>query len=217
MADYTAVTWVTDDTLTAAQITELSSQINEEEALNHIQSDLLDRLAVGMTTIPRWFATTSVALTTSGNMNLTYFTADQTATWAQVTIRSGGTAAGATPTLVRWGLYSEAGNGDLTLQASIASDTTLFAAANTTYTKSITTPYAVTKGSRYASAILVVSAAAIPSIVGSVFTATAGTETLSVAPRLAAVITGQSNLPSSLTNATVAAGTAAAPMYTRIF
>ena len=219
MGDYTPVTWdtsgnTTAGTLTAAQATELSAQIAEEQLRNHVQSERWDRLVAGMYTMPRWMINSNVALTTSGNLNLTYFTCDQNATWANIGVRTGSTAAGATPTLVRWGLYSEAGNGDLTLVASIASDTTLFAAASGTYSKTITTPIAVTKGQRYASAWIVVSAAAIPSLVGGGFNA--GAETM-VAPRLAVVIAGQTDLPSSITNATIAAGTPAACIATRMF
>jgi hypothetical protein len=114
-------------------------------------------------------------------------------------VESGGTAAAATPTLVRIGVWTVNAAGDLTaLVASTANDTALLAAANTEYPKALQTPYAFIGGQRYAAGILVVTAAAAPTLNGK-FTSTAAGRTRP--PRVTATISGQADLP-----ATVAVG-----------
>ena len=156
-----------------------------------------DRLASGFLTIPRWATnTTSLSLGGSGSLHLTYFDADKTAVVTTVGARSGGTAAGATPTVARIGLYSVAANGDLTLIASTANDTALFSAANTNYSKSFSASATVTRGQRLAVGVLVVSGATMPTLVGN--SGNAGSSELAIAPRLCGLVTGQTDLPSSV-------------------
>lgn len=96
------------------------------------------------------------------------FRCKRTEVITQVATKSGTTAAGATPTLVRFGLYlrrPDTVNYDLV--ASTPNDTTLFAAANTQYTKSFSTPYTKLRGEEYIAAWLVVSAAAMPTFIGT--------------------------------------------------
>lgn len=155
-----------------------------------------DLLAAGQETIPRELATTNTAATTSGILRLTYFTARSSYTSTQGRMWSGGTAAAATPTLVRWGLYLVPASGDSTLVAAIANDTTLFAATGTAYTRNWTTPYAVIAGQRYAHGVIVVTGAAAPTLVGA---AAHGTAENLEAPRLHGALSGQTDLPAALT------------------
>ncbi len=152
-----------------------------------------------------WAATTNAAATGTQVLRLSYFTAPKSLLAASVRMMSGGTAAGATPTIVRIGIYSEAANGDLTLIGSTPNDTALFAAAATAYTKALSVSTQFIEGSRYATGLLVVTAAAAPSIVGVTFGgfSISGTD----APRLTAHVSGQANLPSSVAVGSLTAGT----------
>lgn len=216
MAEYVASTWATTDYIYSAQATAISAKVDDIEVDNTIQSARMDQLAAGVNPVPRFLGFgTGVGLAGSGVMVLSYFTAHQAvSSAANVYVRSGATAAGATPTLVRWGLYSVAGNGDLTLVASIANSTNLFAATNTGYTRSISTPYSLTAGQRYASAWLIVTSAAMPTIIGP--GPAVGAAELAIAPRLTGQVSGQTDLPSSVSAGSVA-DSAVSPIYTRIY
>lgn len=105
----------------------------------------------------------NAATTVSGTLMLTYFTARKTEAINSLYMMSGATAAGATPTLCRAGVFSVADNGDITPLASIANDTALFIAANTEYTRALTSPFQKVAGVRYATGILVITGATMPS------------------------------------------------------
>lgn len=159
-----------------------------------------DRLTLGEATMHRRHISSATVLSGSGALRLTYFTARKTETTTQVRLISGATAAAATPTLVRAGLYTVAGNGDIALVASIANDTALFAAGSTLYTRSWSVPYAKVAGQRYALGILVVTGATAPSYLGqSVLSAFEST----AAPRLGGAVTGQTDLPASVVSASI--------------
>ena len=149
----------------------------------------------------RYAVSTGIALT-SQLLRLTYFTCRRTETTTTVRMSCGSTAAGATPTLARIGLYTIAANGDGTLVASTANDTALFAATGTTYTKSWSVAYAKSVGQRLALGVLVVTAATAPQLSG-IGGSTMGTEN-AVLPRVAAQLSGQADLPSSFTDASLA-------------
>jgi hypothetical protein len=169
-----------------------------------------DALLAGVTTLPRHVMgqNTNVALgAASGNLRLAYFTAPRAEVWTQVGWVGGTVAAAATPTLVRWGLYSVAANGDLTLVASTPNDTTLFAVASAVGAKSFSVAYAAVAGQRYAIGILVVSGVAIPSIQG--VSLNQATVQASLAPRITGVIPAQADLPLSALAGTVNASNAA--------
>ena len=159
-----------------------------------------NRLRSGIAVLRREDVSTSGLGSTSGTMYLTFFTATDRLTSTQVAVPSGGTAAAATPTLVRFGLYAVDGIGNLTLIASTVNDTTVFAAANTYYSKSWSSPVTVHKGQRYALGVLVVSAAAMPQFAGlSTSFIVAAT-----APRICGQVVSQSDLPSSVAVGSVA-------------
>jgi hypothetical protein len=142
-------------------------------------------------------------LAASGTLWITYFRAPISYTVANLKAYSGTTAAGATPTLARLGLYSVATNGNLTLLSGTTNDTTLFSATNTGYTRALGASQAVTYGQWYATAVLLVTAAALPTLFGT----TSGSNGLAAAtaPRLSGSLGGQSDLPASITAGSVAA------------
>jgi hypothetical protein len=160
-----------------------------------------NRLTAGEGTLHRLFVSSGGITMTSGVLRLTYFTARKTETTTALRLVSGTQAAAATPTLVRAGIWSVAGNGDLTLVASIPSDTSLLAAANTVYTRSLTASLAKVAGRRYAYGLLVVTAATAPFVYGaSSFIA----GEMGQSPKIGGTITAQTDLPATLTAAAVA-------------
>lgn len=135
----------------------------------------------------------------SGVLVLNYFTASKTEAINTLAFFSGNTAAGATPTLIRYGVYSSDDTGNLTLLASTANDTSLFAAVNTAYPKALSATWSKLAGQRYAVGILVVTAAAVPTMHGLQLASTGPVNTLSrLAPAIAGRVTAQSDLPSSV-------------------
>lgn len=158
-----------------------------------------DQLAVGQEVMSRSQIQTNAApLVSSGSCRLSFFTATKSETSTQVRVYSGATAAGATPTLVRVGLYAVASDGAGTLVAATPNDTALLASTNTGYTKSWSTPYAVVSGQRYAMALLVVSGATVPTMAGSALIPASES---AMSPRITGQISGQSDLPASFTDA----------------
>lgn len=148
----------------------------------------------GEETLQRPVVTGTVS-TTSGRLTLTYFTARAALVAANVTVCTGGTAAAATPTICRIGLYLVNGDNTLTLVASTANDTTLFAATFTSYTKAFSASYTLAAGTRYAIGVIVVNAGAVPTFAGAGPSVSA---LALVTPRVGGYITGQTDLPSSV-------------------
>lgn len=167
-------------------------------ALADLESRLGGTSAVtaGDTTLPRSASMVDTIPTASGTLLLSYFTASRAEELNRITLVTGGTAAGATPTLVRVGLYSVASDGSLTLVASAASDTAAFGTPGATSDWSLSATYAVTAEQRYAVGVLIVTGAATPTLVGMASELPASE--LTVEPRLAATVTGQTNLPASV-------------------
>lgn len=159
-----------------------------------------DLLTVGQETIGRLLAGGAISMST-GSLRLAYFTARKSETITQLKVATGGTAAGATPTLIRMGLYSVDASGNLTLVASTPNDTTLLANTTTTYPKALSASYAVVRGLRYAFGLLVVTGATAPSVLASlVLNATIA----SASPRRVGNVAGQSDLPASISAGSVA-------------
>lgn len=168
-----------------------------------VVSDDGNLLTAGEGNFSRDFINSLVLGMASGGMRLGYFTARKAETTTQVRVITGGTAAAATPTLCRIGLYQIAANGDGALVAATANDTSLFAAGNTTYTRSWTASHAKAAGTRYAVGILVVSGAALPSFAGNLAPATAEN---AIDPRINGSINSITDLPASFLAATPVAG-----------
>lgn len=143
---------------------------------------------------------TSSVAPVSGVMYLTYFTADKTETINTLTMFTGTVAAAATPTLCRMGVYSVAGNGDLTLVASTPNDTALFAAANTAYPKALSSPWNKVVGQRYATALIIVSGGTMPNFHGTQFPGSSIINTMvRMSPAIAGRVTGQTDLTTPVT------------------
>jgi hypothetical protein len=128
----------------------------------------------------------------TGVLRLTFFTSRKSFLSSTVHMSTGSTAAGATPTLVRWGLYAVDASGNGTLVASLANDTTIFATANAGYDRSWSVPIQMAQGKFYAFAALVVTAAAAPTVQGAMIGN--GTEALQP-PIMSASISALSDLP----------------------
>lgn len=181
-----------------ADITSLVADLLAKERLDP------DLLTTGEGCFPRDKVVANTVPTGNQSLRLSYFTARKSETITQVRILSGGTAAGATPTLVRVGLYTVAANGDITLVASTANDTTLLASGSTSYTKALQASYAKVAGQRYAVGILVVTGATAPTVCGGPNFINA-TES-GLAPKLGGLVGSQADLPSSVVAASVSDG-----------
>lgn len=162
-----------------------------------------DRLTTGEFIPSRWSLGSSVAAT-SGTLVLTYFTADKTETISTLTAYTGTTAAAATPTICRYGVYSVAANGDLTLAASTPNDTTLWSVTQTAYPKALSSSWSKVAGNRYALAVLQVTSATAALFIGVQLSATAPLNTIGrIAPAILGRVTSQTDLPSSVANGSI--------------
>lgn len=149
----------------------------------------------------------AAASMTSGALRIGFFTARKTFTATKLRVCTSTTAAGATPTLVRFGLYTVASNGDITLAASTENDTALLASQSTQYEKALSASYGVSAGLRYGIGVLVVTGATAPTIAGlSVSTASAEA---GASPKICAAVSGQTDLPASVAAGSVASSTIA--------
>jgi hypothetical protein len=138
-----------------------------------MRSDTFNLLSVEQETVPWWTADAGTVAMTSGLARFAMFTARRTMTAGGVRVLAGDTAAGGTPTLVKLALYSADSSRDLTFTALTriavtASDVTVFAAANTSYSTAFITPTVIDEGARYAVGVLVVTAATAPTVWGIV-------------------------------------------------
>lgn len=163
--------------------------------------DLPDRLTSGEEVFARDLTAVGSLTMTSGALRLSYFECRKTESTTGVRVISGSTAAAATPTLCRIGLYELDASNNGTLVASVANDTTIFAATTTVYTRSWSTPYTKVRGRRYAVGVLVVSGTTMPTLAG--MTSPPTTAELTLAPRLTGNIGSQTDLPASFTAGSV--------------
>jgi hypothetical protein len=149
-------------------------------------------------TMPRT-AAAAAGNTVSGEVHLSFFTAAQTKTVSNISMVTSGTAA-ATVTTIRLGLYTVDGSGNVTLVARTANDTTLFNATNATFTRPFNTTggfpssYELVAGTRYAVGFIVV-ATTRPSLYHC---PTQNAAITSLAPRMAAVLASQTDLPTTI-------------------
>lgn len=161
------------------------------------------RPLAAVTTMPRDLAVSTGSSQSTQTLRLSLFTAPIALTVANVGIVAGGTAAGATPTLIRVGLYTVSSTLALTLVASTPNDTALLAVASTRYTKALSASYTFVVGQRYAAGILVVTGATAPTVSGN-GALVAGS--IALAPQMGASIFAQADLPASVIAATVVSG-----------
>lgn len=153
----------------------------------------------GISSLPRWGITTSTSVV-SGRLALSYFQVARGLTVSQIRTFTAATAA-ATPTLCRVGIYSVAANGDLTLAASIANDTTIWNAVTSTFTRSLTASLALAPGATYAFGQLYVGTT-VPTWPCASMAAIDPAET-AISPRVTGSLTGQTDLPGSITAGSV--------------
>lgn len=141
----------------------------------------------------------------SGQVAFYMFTARRTETINSIRTFSGTTAAGATPTLCKVGVYSIAANGDATRLVVSANNTALWSVANTTYTQALLAPFSKIAGQRYAVAMGIVTAAALPTHIGISQPASTGylADYYAVLPKISANASGQTDLQPSYTNAQI--------------
>lgn len=141
----------------------------------------------------------------SQRLILNGFRCKRTETISQMVVKSGTTAAGATPTLVRYGVYLR--RPDLTnydLVASTPNDTTLFAASNTAYPKAFSAPFTKIRGEEYLVGILIVTAAATPTFLAVLSAGNASQANDGIRlPVRAGIIGAQADLPATFTIATI--------------
>lgn len=163
---------------------------------------LSTQIAAGESCVPRMpYLGASISLG-SGSVKLVYAQAQTTETITKLRAYIGATN-GVTPTLARMGVYSvDPTTGDLALLAASASDTTLFTqGSGNAADATLTTPWDKVAGTWYAWAVIQVGAATAPTLIGS--TIANGGALLAEAPRLIGVVNGQTDLPASITAATV--------------
>ena len=159
-------------------------------------------LTVGEANMRRKDMTINSCSLSSQNLRLTFFTATKTETITQIRVAMGGTAAGATPTLIRFGIYTLDGSGNGTLAYSTANDTTLLASTSSgNYTKALSASFPKVSGTRYAIGLLCVTSYTAPTLCGH--NVINGAEYL-VAPTIAAGLGSQSDLPGNFTAAGLA-------------
>jgi len=144
-----------------------------------------------------------VALGASGRTSYTHFRANRNITARTIEVTTGGTAAGATPTLVKVGLCSVAANGDLTLLGQSVNNVALFAAANTQYRIGLAASVPLTRGTVYALVVIVVSGATLPTFVG--MTVNPAIDAGASTPVMTTRHDSQTDTVASLTRATVTA------------
>lgn len=146
--------------------------------------------------------TTHIALV-SGTLFLTYFRAPKTQPVNNIKYYSGGTAAGATPSLVKYALFTVATNGDITRVGLTANDTSIFVAANAANSRAVPEVPIVTKGQMLATGLLLVTAAALPTVLAQLAVG-ATSAAMSVAPRMCAQVTAQADIAASYAAGSIA-------------
>ena len=146
-------------------------------------------------------------------LNLTVFQAEQTMLVSNITVQNGNTAAGATPSLIRVGLYSVSGT-TATQLCVCTSDTSKLAAAYTAYTFPMTAPAVVTRGTTYFAAALVVTAAAAPTLLARPAAAVGNAtyDSLFGSGYRSGAIAGQADLPATFTTTNIAGPTQTYPV-----
>lgn len=141
----------------------------------------------------------------SQSLRLVGFTCKVTSVINGMAFFTGATAAAATPTLIRYGLWLRDTDGlGYTLVASTPNDTTMLAVVENRYPKATSAPYTKLAGREYLAGILVVSAAAMPTMrQAAAPTLPSNYTPWSVAPIRAAALAGQADLPNTFTVASL--------------
>lgn len=144
------------------------------------------------------------ATSTSGRLVLTGFVAPLSETFGKIRSISAG-AGSSGLTLAKMGLYSMSADGALTLVASTTSDTTLWASTWTIYTRDLTSPITLTKGSWYAIGLIAVGTTAGSYSVTSQ-NWTGGTTGSGEVPWYSGYVSSLSDLPATVTYGSLSFG-----------
>lgn len=170
-------------------------------------------LTTGETTCDRRLMAVAGAAMVSQRLWLSYFRARKTEAITSLRTITGNVAMAGGATLARLGVYEvNTTTNDLTLVASTASDTALWAATNTAYDKALSATWTKNIGTRYAIGLLAVSAGALATfhgVTGWTGSTAARTEVASQ-ERVVASLSTQADLPASITDASLDAASAAA-------
>lgn len=157
---------------------------------------LADQVTIGEETLRRTSVNSTVVGGASGQLRPVFFDCRKTEVTTQVRVYTGGTAAAATPTLCRIGLWTADEDGALLdLVAATANDTSMFSATATAYTRNWATSYQKVAGQRYAVGVLQVSGATVATFVGLSLSYSAIAVTSPVLTTLSAA--GLTDLPTS--------------------
>lgn len=156
----------------------------------------------GQPAFDRMYATSLTGVFPSGTQQFTFFTASQTRRIQSIATDIG-TAAVATPTLCRLGLYEVTLTQGVNLLAATANDPNLFSVGSSSPRRDLNVPVVIERGRRYAAALLLVSAAAGPTILRAI----SGGQTSLRLPRTTGNITGVTDLVQSAANADIGLAT----------
>lgn len=192
---------VTDEKVASVAATKLTGTLDNARlsASVPLLPDMLLRWSSPSSSVETTFRHEAMANTippSSGNVLLTFFTPLASITISQILMSSGAVASSGL-TLARMGLYTVTESA-ATLVARTASDTTLFAATNTAYTRSLATAggfpasYTLTAGTRYA--VGVIQVGTTPAQLVGKFSQLA---VAPLTPRITAAVFGQSDLANS--------------------
>lgn len=172
----------------------------------------VDPLVIGESSMSRNTVVAAQTLT-SQQLRVSFFTAKKTEAITHVRLIPGGTSAGATPTLVRVGIYEVADDGSATLIKSSTNDTSkLNAQTDAAHTFTLSSTFTKIRGKRYGVGVLCVTAAAAPTLQGGNFAAGSGVGL----PALMLSKGGQSDLPSSLTTGDLSSSTSTVRIYSEL-
>lgn len=155
-------------------------------------SKALDFIQGSVQSMARQLAGTQVDTMVSGDLYISYFTADQTITTTQVETSAAAVAASG-GTLRKIGLYSVDALDNLTRIAATATDSALWGTVWTAFTKSWLAPAPIVQGQRYATAMLQVGSTG-PALSGAYCLFSQSGDL----PRICGVITSQTDLPATI-------------------
>lgn len=161
----------------------------------------------GECTVDRNINLINLSVHNSQRLILNGFRAKRTENISTMSVLCGTTVAAPTPSLIRYGIYQRRADGiNYDIVASTPHDATLFVAASTPYPKAFSASWKKFRGEDYCTAILIVSAAAMPSFYGiqnSTITAliNQGIQT----PIRAGIIGSQADLPATFAASSVTA------------
>ena len=177
------------------------ARLSSAVALHAQVNTTLGQAADSVDSMPRATATGTLTAN-SGLVVWSFFTPTVSMTVSQITMSSTGGAVLVGGTLARMGLYTyPTDGGTATLVARTASDTTLFTATNTAYTRSFATAggypaeYTLQAGTRYGAAYICVGSTP-PAVIGR----SVGAAIAALSLRLSGISSsGQTDLPTSFT------------------